>query len=124
MPYTETRTNIPIDPNGGRVTVVVDTTIPQVINFGVVLESSDGTQTSLETHGRLRHPYMLGLPSAVIGQALICYGQIVDPNHGRFEVHCDFFQGGNPITPTPVPASVEGQLTGNYQDFGIICSCQ
>lgn len=124
MPYLETRTNIPIDPAGGYVTVVVDTTIPQVINFGLVMEAADGTQTSIESHGRLRHPYMLGSPSAVIGAALICYGQIVDPNHGRFEVHCDFFQGGNQIKPTPMPASVGGQLSGNYMDFGIICSCQ
>jgi hypothetical protein len=121
MSYVETRTKIPVDPKGGYVTVAVDTTIPQRVNFGLALESEDGSQTPVIADGQFDHPYMLGAPAALKGKFLVCSGRVVDPNHGKFEVHCDFFQGGKRIDVT---SSVEDQATENFEDFGIICELQ
>jgi len=122
MAYIEARDTIPLGPKDGYVTVVVETQIPQNINFGLVLEASDGSHgPPITSNGDLHHPYLLGGATVITGKFLVCWGRVVDPKQGNFEVHCEFFQKGQLVKKSN---SAAAKLTSNSADFAVICLLQ
>ena len=117
--YIEARDDIPLPPDDGYVTVVIETESPQWLNFGLVLEKSDGSHgPPITPNGSLHHPYLLGDAKLITGKALVCYGRVVDPKQGNFEVHCEFFQKGQLIKKSK---SAAAKLTTNSADFAVMC---
>jgi hypothetical protein len=120
--YIEARDNISLIANGGHVSVVVQTELPEVLNFGLVLEESDGTPGApITSNGTLGDIYLLGDAKVITGKTLVCYGRVVDPKQGNFELHCEFFQKGQLIKKSK---SAAAKLTENSADFGVLCTFQ